>query len=228
MQIQCFTVGAFQVNTYLVTDPATGRSAIIDTGETDELRRRLEALPEPPDIALILLTHAHLDHAGALTLLQERWDVPTVMPRAELPLFETLPMQGRMFGMPHLDRPTGRIDRLIDDGDTVQLGETTLRFVSTPGHTPGQGCYHDDEDIVVGDTLFAGSIGRTDFPLSDPALAVQSLRRLLDLPGHLRVHSGHGPVTTLERELKTNPFLGYLRRERGLPVGRSLSWAPGT
>lgn len=228
MRIQCFTVGAFQVNTYLVTDEATGASAIIDTGETNELVRRIQALSPAPDIQLILLTHAHIDHAGALTLLQEVWDVPTVMPRREQPLFDTLPIQGQLFGMPHLDRPKGRIDRLLDDGDTVQLGETTLRFLSTPGHTPGQGCYYTDDDVIVGDTLFMGSVGRTDFPMSDPALAVESLRRLLALPGHLWVHSGHGPVTTLDRELRTNPFLGYLRRERGISGPPGYAWAPGT
>lgn len=228
MRIQCFTVGAFQVNTYLLTDEATGQSALLDTGETDELVRRVKALSPAPDIQMLLLTHAHLDHAGALTLLQAEWDVPTVMPRLEQPLFDTLPMQGSLFGMPHLNRPMGRIDRLLDDGDTVQLGETTLRFVSTPGHTPGQGCFYTDEDIIVGDTLFKGSIGRTDFPMSDPAVAVESLRRLLALPGHLRVHSGHGPVTTLDHELRTNPFLGYLRRERGIAGPPGFAWAPGT
>jgi hydroxyacylglutathione hydrolase len=228
MDVQCFTVGAFSVNTYLITDPATGAAAIVDTGETDELLRALEALRPAPDIRFILLTHTHLDHAGALSILQERYDVPTVMPRLDRPLFETLPMQGTMFGMPHLDRPCGRIDREIDDGAKVQLGERTIRFISTPGHTPGQGCYFDDEDIIVGDTLFAGSVGRTDFPLSDPSLAVESLRRLLTLPGHLRVHSGHGPMTTLGRELATNPFLGYLRRERGISGPPGHRWAPGT
>jgi hydroxyacylglutathione hydrolase len=218
----------FDVNTYLVTDPATGASAIIDTGESDELVRRLEALEPAPDIQMILLTHTHLDHAGALTMLQERWDVPTYMPAKDRPLFETLPMQGTMFGMPHLNRPCGRIDHEIHDGDTVQLGEATLRFLSTPGHTPGQGCWFDDEDIVVGDTLFSGSIGRTDFPFSDPQLMVESLRRLMALPGHLRVHSGHGPVTTLSEELKTNPYLGYIRRERGIDGPQGFSWTTGT
>lgn len=226
MQVQCFTVGAFQVNTYLITDDATGASAIVDTGETDELPRRLAA--QNPDVRMILLTHAHLDHAGALRLLQQKWDVPTYCPRLEKPLFDTLPFQGQMFGMPHLDQPSGRVDHWIDDGFSVQLGETTLRFLSTPGHTPGQGCWHDDHDILVGDTLFKGSIGRTDFPMSDPALMVESLRRLVQLPGHLRVHSGHGPVTTLGHELQTNPFLGYLRRERGLSGPRGLRWTEGT
>jgi len=218
----------FDVNTYLITDPATGKSAIIDTGESDELVRRLSALEPSPDIQMILLTHTHIDHAGALTLLQERWDVPTYMPAKDRPLFETLPMQGTMFGMPHLNRPCGRIDHEVHDGDTVQLGETTLRFLSTPGHTPGQGCWFDDSDIVVGDTLFSGSIGRTDFPLSDPQVMVESLRRLMALPGHLRVHSGHGPVTTLADELKTNPYLGYIRRERGIDGPPGFSWTAGT
>ncbi|MFT4628124.1 MAG: hydroxyacylglutathione hydrolase [Myxococcota bacterium] len=226
MRVECFTVGAFQVNTYLLTDEATGHSAIVDTGETRELVDLLSG--RDLDVQMILLTHAHLDHAGALTMLQEQWEAPTYMPRAEEPLFRALPMQGTMFGMPHLNRPCGRIDHHVDDGFSVALGETTLRFFATPGHTPGQGCWHDDHDIIVGDTLFAGSIGRTDFPMSDPVLAVESLRRLLQLPGHLRVHSGHGPMTTLDRELRTNPFLGYIRRERGVAGPPGLRWAPGT
>lgn len=226
LDVRCFTVGMFQVNTWLVTDRDTGQSAIIDTGESDELPRALAALK--PDVRWILLTHTHLDHAGALPLLQQQFDAPTVMPRDDRPLFETLPHQGTMFGMPWLDRPCGRIDREVVNGDAVQLGATTLRFFSTPGHTPGQGCWYDDTHIFVGDTLFAGSIGRTDFPLSDPSKAVDSLRRLTELPGHLIVHSGHGPDTTIGEELRTNPFLGYLRRERGLPVGPTMRWAPGT
>ncbi|HCH65377.1 MAG: hydroxyacylglutathione hydrolase [Deltaproteobacteria bacterium] len=228
MRVQRFTVGIFSVNTWLLTDEATGASAIVDTGEDSSLRERILAMDPVPDVQMILLTHSHIDHAGALTMLQERWSVPTILPRLDRPLFATLPMQGSMFGMPHLNRPIGRIDREIDDGETVQLGETTLRFISTPGHTPGQGCYYDDEHIFVGDTLFAGSIGRTDFPMSDPALMVDSLRRLTKLPGHLVVHSGHGPDTTLAEELGTNPFLGYIRRERGITGPGGMRWAPGT
>ena len=224
MKIQCFTVGMFAVNTYLVTDEATQHSAIIDTGESTELVQRLCELSPAPHIKMILLTHAHIDHAGALVDLQKKWDVPTYMPRKERPLFETLPHQGTLFGMSHLNRPCGRIDHEVDDGDSVQLGQTTLRFISTPGHTPGQGCWYDEHDIIVGDTLFAGSIGRTDFPLSDPTLMVDSLRRLMDLPLHLTVHSGHGPITTLERELKNNPYLGYIRKERNIDGSPGYPW----
>ena len=227
MKIETFTVGNFAVNTYLVTDEETGLSAVIDTGETNELPSILSARRPELQVALILLTHAHIDHAGALQELQRHFDVPTYMPRLEKPLFDTLPVQGTMFGMPHLNRPCGRIDVEVEDGDVVNLGRTPLSFISTPGHTPGQGCWYNDTDIIVGDTLFAGSIGRTDFPMSCPRTMVSSLRRLFELPHHLRVHSGHGPVTTLAHEFQTNPFLGFLRKERGLPVGPHIPWAEG-
>lgn len=212
MEIECITVGAFHVNTYLVRDEATGQAAIIDTGETEELAEYLEKLTPAADIRMILLTHGHLDHAGALTRLQQSFDVPTYLPRLEKPLFDTLPQQGDWFGAPHMNRPCGRIDHFVDDGDSIQLGETRLHFISTPGHTPGQGCYFDEQDIFVGDTLFAGSVGRTDLPMGNPAQMQYSLEKLFKLPEHLRVHSGHGPVTTLAREKQSNPFLTFLKQ----------------
>lgn len=212
MHITCFTVGAFQVNTYLIQDEATGACAIVDTGETDELVRKLLKLEPLPDIQMILLTHGHLDHAGGLIALQSQFDVPTYLPRKEIPLFETLPVQGDWFGQPTFNRQCGRIDHLLDDGDEILLGKTMLKFISTPGHTPGQGCYYDQKDIFVGDTLFSGCVGRTDLPMGNPAIMQHSLQRLVQLPGHLRVHSGHGPVTTIEQEKRNNPFLKFLRQ----------------
>lgn len=211
MEITCYTVGAFQVNTYLLKDESTGFCAIIDTGETDELLTHLQALGSSINIQAILLTHGHVDHAGSLYELQQYFDVITYLPRLEKNLFETLPQQGDWFGASQMNRSCGRIDKWLDDGDEIDLGQTRLKFISTPGHTPGQGCYYDDKDIFVGDTLFSGSIGRTDLPMGDHALMQKSLRKLLKLPGHLRVHSGHGPVTTLAQELATNPFLHFMR-----------------
>lgn len=212
MDIQCMTVGAFSVNTYLVRDEATGQAAIIDTGESSEQVEFLLSLKPQPDIRMILLTHGHLDHAGALQGLQEAYDVDTYLPRLEKPLFDTLPQQGDWFGASHMNRPCGRIDHWLDDGDTIQLGETTLRFISTPGHTPGQGCYYDDKDIFVGDTLFAGSVGRTDLPMGNAQVMQASLAKLMQLPEQLCVHSGHGPVTNLAQERDSNPFLTFLRQ----------------
>jgi len=211
MDVECFTVGAFQVNTYLLKDPSTGKCAIVDTGESDELLQRILALDSAPDIEAILLTHGHLDHAGSLVSLQNIFSAKTYLPRLELPLFATLPEQGDWFGAPHMNRPCGRIDVLVDEGDTINIGNSTLSFISTPGHTPGQGCYYDEHDIFVGDTIFKGSVGRTDLPMGEHLLMQESLKHLMTLPGHLQVHSGHGPVTTLSDELMTNPFLQFLR-----------------
>jgi glyoxylase-like metal-dependent hydrolase (beta-lactamase superfamily II) len=210
MKIKCITVGAFQVNTYLITDEKTGLSAIIDTGESTELVDYLKALKPQPQISMILLTHGHLDHAGALVWLQEQFDVPTYLPRLERPLFETLPEQGDWFGAPQFNRVCGRIDHWVEEGDEIQLGATSLHFISTPGHTPGQGCYYNEEDIFVGDTLFSGSIGRTDLPMGNHAVMMDSLHKLMQLPEQLRVHSGHGPVTTLGHEKKHNPFINRM------------------
>jgi hydroxyacylglutathione hydrolase len=209
LKIECITVGAFFVNTYLIIDEATNEAAIIDTGETNELAEYLEEKREQFKLTKILLTHGHLDHAGSLVQIQNRFDAETYLPRLEKILFDTLPQQGDWFGAPHMNRPCGRIDHLVDDGDVIHLGETQLRFISTPGHTPGQGCYYTSSDIFVGDTLFAGSVGRTDLPMGNAALMQQSLRKLLALPDDLVVHSGHGPTTTLADEKRYNPFLQF-------------------
>lgn len=211
MEITQFTVGVFRVNTYLLRDEATGKCAIVDTGESDELATRLQSLDPPPDIQMILLTHGHLDHAGGLPYLQAAFDVPTYLPRLEKPLFDTLPQQGDWFNNPAMNCECGRIDHWLDDGDHIQLGDTVLRFISTPSHTPGQGCYYDEQDVFVGDTIFAGSVGRTDLPLGNPDLMENSLRKLMTLPHALRVHSGHGRITTLGDELENNSYLQFLR-----------------
>lgn len=228
MNVRCLTLGAFQVNAYLLEDPVTGQSAVVDTGDGPQLANALANLQPRPDLRAILLTHAHFDHAGGLADVQREFpEALTYLPVLERPMFDALPRQGSLlFGMADFDRPGGRVDREVGDGDTIEIGGMRLRFLSTPGHTPGQGCYYDDTYIFVGDTLFAGSIGRTDFPMSDPELMQVSLSRLLELPGHLLVCSGHGPVTTLEQELRTNPFLDHVRRARGIAESRR-SPAPG-
>lgn len=218
MNIRCLTLGAFQVNAYLLEDPATGHCAVVDTGDDSQLANTLAQMEPRPDLRAVLLTHAHFDHAGGLTDVQREFpEALTYLPALERPMFDTLPQQGSLlFGMADFDRPCGRVDREVQDGDIIEVGALRFHFLSTPGHTPGQGCYYDNSYIFVGDTLFAGSIGRTDFPLSDPGLMQASLHRLMELPEKLIVCSGHGPVTTLERELQTNPFLNEVRRAHGI------------
>ena len=229
MKVRCLTLGAFQVNAYLLEDPATGQCAVVDTGDGPQLAQALARMQPRPDLRAILLTHAHFDHAGGLADVQREFpEALTYLPALERPMFDALPQQGSLlFGMADFDRPSGRVDREVHDGDTIEIGNLRFHFLSTPGHSPGQGCYYDDTYIFVGDTLFAGSIGRTDFPMSDPELMQASLSRLLELPGHLLVCSGHGPVTTLEQELRTNPFLDHVRRARGISAS-GWSSAPGS
>jgi len=205
------TLKVFQVNSYLLQQDDV--AVLIDTGFDHELTRRLTQREQVPDVQAILLTHGHFDHAGGLVPLQQAFpNARTYLPRQERQLFELLPKQGEyVFGAPQFNRPCGRIDQWVDDGDTIDIGPIKLQFIATPGHTPGQGCYYDHQSIFVGDTLFAGSVGRTDFPLSDPQLAQQSLARLMDLPHHLKVYSGHGPVTTIGHEWHSNPFLDTVR-----------------
>ncbi|MFH1464103.1 MAG: MBL fold metallo-hydrolase [Pseudomonadota bacterium] len=225
MQIQTITVGQFQANCFLITCPETGAGAVVDVGEDDALGARLAAMAPAPRLAAALITHCHVDHAAGLAELQARFpDAIACVPAADRPLFEALPQQGNWFGMPSLNRSCGRVDRWLQDGDEIEVGALRLRFLSTPGHSPGQGCFVGHGHAFVGDTLFAGSIGRTDLPLGDGPTMTRSLSKLLELPGETVVHSGHGPDTTLADELATNPYLAHVRKARGLPEPQRRFW----
>ena len=196
MKVRCLTLGTFQVNAYLLEDPATGQCAVVDTGDGPQLAQALARMQPRPDLRAILLTHAHFDHAGGLADVQREFpEVLTYLPALERPMFDALPQQGSLlFGMADFDRPSGRIDREIRDGDAIEVGELRFHFLSTPGHSPGQGCYYDDTYIFVGDTLFAGSIGRTDLEGGSSDAMNASLRKLAKLPiaRETQVMPGHG------------------------------------
>lgn len=201
-------VTPFQQNCSIVWDEASRRAAIIDPGGDIE---RLLAEAERLGVQLeqIWLTHAHIDHAGATAELAERLVLPIIGPhRADQFWIDALPQQSQMFGFPpsKLFTPT----RWLQDGDTVELAGHTLHVRHCPGHTPGHVVFHSPElqRAFVGDVLFAGSIGRTDFPQGDHDTLIASIQQRLWPMGDETVFiPGHGPESSFGQERKTNPYV---------------------
>lgn len=204
-------VTPLQQNTSLVWCAKTKRAAFIDPG--GEVERLLAALAEADvTIEKIMLTHGHLDHAGAAAELSERLGVPIEGPhRDEAWLLDAIPEQAARYGLP--DARACTPDRWLDDGDKVSLGEAIFDVVHCPGHTPGHIVFYEPEAkfTFVGDVLFKGSIGRTDFPRGDHDALISSIRdKLFPLGDDVRFLPGHGPMSTFGWERKTNPYVSDL------------------
>jgi len=204
--LDSLTVGPLAVNCYLVGDAHTRQVAIIDPG--DDAADILALVKHHGlTVTAIINTHAHCDHLGALPQVKAQTSAPFLLHRAELPLLNTahlqaLALMGRR--LPALPGP----DRFLQDGDTIPIGQQTLTVIHTPGHSPGGISLLVNSMVFTGDTLFAGGIGRTDFPGGDYDTLIASIRnRLLSLPDETVVYSGHGPVTTIGNERRYNPFL---------------------
>ena len=204
-------VTPLQQNTSLVWCAKTKRAAFIDPG--GEVERLLAALAEADvTIEKIMLTHGHLDHAGAAAELSERLGVPIEGPhRDEAWLLAAIPEQAARYGLP--DARACTPDRWLADGDKVSLGEAVFDVVHCPGHTPGHIVFYEPEAkfAFVGDVLFKGSIGRTDFPRGDHGALISSIRdKLFPLGDDVRFLPGHGPMSTFGWERKTNPYVSDL------------------
>ena len=209
IEVGCFTGGDFVQNGYVVWCQATGQCVIVDPGAA-ALDMIAAVKAGAGDLAAVLLTHAHLDYVEGLCVVRDYYDVPTYLHPADLELFENLPAQAAMLGLggvvPRLDPP----ERELADGETFRFGESMLRVIHTPGHSPGHVILHSSDDALalVGDLVFAGSVGRTDLPGGDYRALFQSIREhVLTMPGDTQLFTGHGPATTVEHERTTNPFL---------------------
>lgn len=205
MRIDLRTVGPFQENCYLVVDDHAGRGVLVDPGDDAESILDMVAR-SGADLEAIWLTHAHLDHIGALEAVRRRYDVPVLMHPLDRPYYDTLSARAaQMYGLPWL-QPTG-VTTPIADGDTLTVGSHAFRVLHVPGHAPGLVGFIGEGVALAGDLLFAGSIGRTDLPLCDPHAMDASLERIMQLDDSTIVHPGHGPSTTIGQERASNPFL---------------------
>jgi len=198
-------IGLVGSNCYIVYDQEKGRGAVVDPG--GEIQAVLNEIKKREiDILYILNTHGHFDHTVANAKIKANFDVPLGLHPDD---YELLKQGGgaSWFNLPTAVSPMP--DLQLVEGLILEIGTLHIQVYHTPGHTPGGVCFYIPEDhaLLTGDTLFAGSVGRTDLPGGDAEQLAQSLYRLLTLPPQTIIYPGHGPSTTLQQELKNNPWL---------------------
>jgi hydroxyacylglutathione hydrolase len=211
MIIETRAVPPFQKNGYVVACDRTREAVIIDPG--DEVDMLLDVVARQSlSVQRILLTHAHVDHVTGVPRAKRALQVPVYLHRDDQFLYDAAPQQAAYFGL-HCD-PLPPVDHYYEMSRSLPFGDYDVGIHHTPGHCPGGVCLAigakaaAKEDLFVGDTLFAGSIGRTDLPGGDYQTLIRSIREVLfAFADNARVYSGHGPVTTIKTERETNPFL---------------------
>ena len=206
---QIIPVTSFEQNCTLLWCEETMRAAVVDPG--GDIPRILSAVKaNGVTLEKILVTHGHLDHAGAVADLAEQLSLPIEGPQREDQFWiDGMPQQSKMYGFPNVRVFTP--DRWLEQGDRVAVGNLTLDVLDCPGHTPGHVVYFNEPGrlAIVGDVLFRGSIGRTDFPKGDFDALISSIRnRLWPLGDDVAFISGHGPMSTFGAERRSNPFCG--------------------
>ena len=209
IKIEIVPVTPFAQNSSIVMCEETKEAAVVDPGgEVDRIIAQAESMGAK--ITKIILTHAHIDHAGGVADLARKLSLPIEGPQEKDQFWiSALPQQSQMFGFPNVETFTP--DRWLNDGDEVTIGNQTLNVIHTPGHTPGHVVfYHQNSKLAfVGDVIFQGSIGRTDFPQSNHQELVDSIRnKLFPLGDDITFVPGHGPTSTFGQEKETNPFVG--------------------
>ncbi|MFL5470513.1 MAG: MBL fold metallo-hydrolase, partial [Gemmatimonadaceae bacterium] len=179
MDVQTITVGAFQENCYLVIDERSNRAVIVDPGSEGD---RLVAAVDQSGAKLdaVWVTHAHVDHVGAIASIKRKWDVPIYLHPLDRRLYDAAARQAEMYGVPFEEPPPP--DRDFADGQRLELGDIEMTVLHAPGHAPGHVVIHGNGIALVGDCLFAGSIGRTDLPLSNPPQLAATLEKISALP----------------------------------------------
>lgn len=207
MLLSTVVVTEFMTNCFIVGDDATKEAIVIDPGgEAGRIVQEIKNLGV--EVKAVVNTHAHVDHIGALKEIKNTFNAEIMLHNLELPILQTASRMGRLFGVSIEEPPEP--DRFLADGDQVSCGNITLTVIETPGHSPGgiSLVTSDGQYCFAGDTLFAGSIGRTDLPGGDYHTLIQSIKtRLIPLGDDVKVLPGHGPATTMGNERRYNPFL---------------------
>jgi hydroxyacylglutathione hydrolase len=207
MILETFPVGPLRCNCSILGDELTHEAVVVDPGDNlPEILSRLQK--HGLTLRQIIVTHAHIDHVGGAALLKKVTGAPVFLNKNDLELLGAMEMQAGWLGVPTPE--VAPPDASADDRTTIGLAALPAEVIHTPGHTPGSICllFSGQNLLLAGDTLFAGSIGRTDLPGGDGRQILRSLRdRLLVLPDTTRVLPGHGPETTIGEERQSNPFL---------------------
>lgn len=212
MRVERFQVGPLENNLYLLTTPGGRDAIVIDPSiESEDVLRQIEA--RGLRIQRILLTHAHIDHILMVKPFHDRTEAPVWLNADDRFLYDRGKDQAEQMGMAWPG--TTPIAHWITDGEEVGIPGIPVRAIRTPGHSPGSVTFATEEGLIAGDVLFRGSVGRTDLPGGDWATLVRSIRELVfAYPPETTVYPGHGPVTTVGHEMKTNPFVGQSAFER--------------
>ncbi len=202
--VNTFVLGDIYTNTYLLKDEATGALAVIDPAvESRELIDAINSLGGK--LEYILLTHGHFDHICGVAALLKEFSPKVCVSKDEVDFLANPQLNGCAWHNISIDEIP--VDNALSDNDIIMLGDSSIRFIETPGHTGGSGCYIVDDMIFSGDTLFYGSIGRTDFPTSSMSDMMKSLKKLSALDGDYTVFPGHDISTTLDYERRYNPYM---------------------
>ncbi len=203
IEIKIFVVGQLEENCYLLKDQETSRLAVVDPGDYSEaLLETIDNNGEKLDF--VFLTHGHFDHIGFVAELSRRYK-PTVCACEYEREILTHGLYNRS-SVRNIRLNSFVIDRFLKDNDTINFGHSTVKFIHTPGHTKGSGCYIIDDNIFTGDTVFCESVGRTDLPTGCQSDMIKSIKRISSLTGEFNIYPGHYYISTLSHEKKYNPF----------------------